>query len=144
MQLHTPDEFIKDIERFEICDTGDGTFNVKCTGVRFLKLYSECFEEKLSTDNWCDNICKRINELFSDPNVLLPTCDIYPSDDKSFYVYRVNWTPRRLLREAQLTLLSTEDTKEDTFKYFESDHETQICIISTQTGEVMYFDRNVH
>lgn len=144
MQLHTPDEFIKDIERFEICDTGDGTFNVKCTGVRFLKLYSECFEKKLSVDDWYNNFYKRVNELFCNPNVLLPTCDIYPDNDKAFYIYRVNWTPRKLIREARLTLLGAKDTNEDAAKYFESEHETQICIVSTQTDEVMYFDRSIH
>jgi hypothetical protein len=144
MKLYTPDEFIEDIERFEICDAGDSTFDVKGTGVRFLKLYSECFEEKLSTDNWHDNIGKRIDQMFSDVNILLPTCDIYPSNNSAFYVYRVNWTPRKLLREAQLTLLSTEDTKEDAAKYFKCEHETKICIVSTRTDEVMYFDRNMH
>jgi hypothetical protein len=144
MKLYTPDELIEDIERFEICDTGDSTFDVKGTGVRFLKLYSEFFEEKLSTDNWHDNIGKRINNMFSDPDVILPACDTYPSNEKAFYVYRVKWSPNRMLREAQLTLLSTEDTKEDAAKYFTSESETQICIISTQTDEVMYFDRNMH
>lgn len=144
MKLHTPDEFVEDIERFEICEANGDIFSIKNTGVRFLKLYSEYFGRMLGIGNWHVNIGKRINEMYSDPNVLLPTCDIYPSSEKAFYVYRVNWSPSKLLREAQLTLLSTEDTNEDACKYFQSEHETQICIISTQTNEVMYFDRNIH
>jgi hypothetical protein len=144
MKLHTLDEFLEDIERFEVCDVNGHNLGIVNSGIRFLKLYSEYFEQKLGVDNWHENTAKRTNGMFSDPNVLLPPCDIYPSSEKAFYVYRVKWTPSKLLREAELTLLSTEDTNEDAVKYFESEHETQICIVSTQTDEVMYFDRNMH
>jgi hypothetical protein len=144
MQRYTLDEFLEDIKHFEVCDIDGSDIDIKNPGISFLKLYSECFEEKLGTDNWAEVISSRVNKMFGDPNVLLPACDIYPSSEKAFYIYRVRWTPSKLLREAQLTLLSMEDNKEDAAKYFGSEHETQICIVSTQTDEVMYFDRNMH
>lgn len=144
MQLYTPEQFIDDIERFEHCEvTGD--MSIRNTGVRFLKLYSECFEEKLSVDGWHQRMEKRLSALYSNTDVLLPTCDIYPSNDKAFYVYRVNWSPSRLLRETNLEFIGTLDCKEEINKYFDpKSGEMSICIVSTKTEEIMYFDRNRH
>ncbi len=138
MRLYTYDEIRHDIESFESVKIGESP--VPVDNFRFVKLYSECFSDPLHVNLSVDSLKNRINGYFSDHS--LKVCDIWPDASHNFFIYDAT---SAFDQDGCLLLLGTAETKEDSMSLICSDEisnkTTSVCVVATQTSEIIYLNR---
>jgi hypothetical protein len=141
MKLYTIQEVIDDIK--SSCGI-DISLNNIVKNVRFVNLYSDYFPSP--PDNATVNEFKQSvqNYLNNFDNALAP-CDIWPTNEHLFYLYKVNVPDNGSIFDSSMSLIGAAGNKENIFKLFDSDvvkeQAQHLCVVSVGTREVMYLDR---
>lgn len=144
MKLYTVTDIVNDICQFEgvTCQ-----INVALGNSRFLKLYSEYFNEPLGNNLTVDVLNKRLQEFLYAENVMLPPCDVFPDDKSKFWIYKVKVSDvGAIVLTENMTLLNTSNSENETKDIALDGIEVgyRICIVSSKTSKIDFFERMLH
>jgi hypothetical protein len=144
MKLHTFDDVVEDIKRFEqvTCQFADAIQRA-----RFLKLYSEFYDKPVNGEMTVDSFNKRVHEFIHADNVMLPSCDIFPDTKSKFWAYKAKLSETgTLLVDEDMSLLGTSDSEEEVRDIASSKIDTTclICVVNSEISEVNFFKRSLH
>jgi hypothetical protein len=141
VKLHSVEEVIDDIKRS--CGL-DITLGDIAQNAKFVNLYSDFFPSPPDTAT-VDEFKKSVMNFLNHFNNVLACCDIWPTDEHVFYLYKVNTSGDGNIFNTKLSLIGVAETKENILKLLDSDAVVQevwhICIVNTRDSEVYYFDR---
>ena len=112
---------------------------------RFLKLYSEFYDQPLKGSRTVNDLTKRIGEFLETNNVILPPCDVFPDEKSKFWIYKAKgYNPKELM--LGMTLINTTNSEEEIIEIVSSelDESAVVCVVSTQTCEITYIEKTLH
>jgi hypothetical protein len=134
-RLFTVEEFFDDVSEFEgvLARPKNGMGSME-----FTRLYSECHEKKLSGENTVDDLRARVDEhifKFSVPGGTIVDWT------KEFNVYEMQLGPEPGMCKL-IPMLQTDDRHEAS-QAFQTEGK-DLAILSTASGDVMYFQKKLH
>lgn len=139
MKLHTLDEILYDIQKFEniTVRTNDDYKNA-----RFLKLYSEVFSTPLNDGKTSADVFERLYEFINTENVTLPECDKFPNKEFVFWVYKMNFCENGIIDICKpMTLMLTTNDENEAVHQASVDSNPQILIVDTSSEKLTCFVR---
>jgi hypothetical protein len=146
MDLYSIDEVRTDIatfEKLEVCCLPDVYNNLK-----FIKLYSEVSNKPTPDTKSDSELETRVTKFLNNIEHVLPTCDVLPGDEHPFYIYGYHYTRFAPITDIVLVFVATAETKEEATEWFKSEEfktkYSHMCIVSTETEEIMHFSLTKH
>lgn len=153
MRLYTSREILEDIEKFEkVSLSFMGTHSLlgdHSPDVRFVVPYSEFYDRPLSGSATVDMLKNRISQFMESQNNMLPHCDVWPTSEYGYWHYAMLWpenTP--FLMDVEMTLLGKTNSQEESLEFIKTEsvkeQTRKLCIVSTKTREILFFNRIDH
>lgn len=145
MKLYTTEEIVEDIKKFEGVDVKlHEVFN----NARYLKLYSDVFSTSISENSTVSRLQSRIMEFVQGCNILIPPCDIYPTQEYKHWVYKAAIAENKIVsldKNSTLLFTSNDEYVEIVRKLESGEYGSgKAFVISSESDEIAYYEGTLH